>query len=126
MALRGMYLELGDKHLRVYGGIYQPDKDQLFKIRQEILYNQEEFEKRISEKSFVSAFGEIRGEKNKRLPPEFAEIQEKQPLIANKQFYYFAELDSKLITSDKLVDEMFKAYEISMPVREYLITPLMD
>lgn len=124
--LEGMYLEMGNKHIRMYGGVYQPDKDQLFKIRQEILYNQEEFNKLINGKAFKARFGEIQGEKNKRLPPEFAEIAEVQPLIANKQFYYYTNLDPKLLTSDRLIDNFFEAYEESREVRNFLHAPLQD
>lgn len=125
-SLAGMYVELGNGHLRIYGGVYQPDKDQLQAIRQEILYNMEDFDKVINEKNFKKHFGEIRGDKNKRLPTEFAEVQEQQPLIANKQFYYFSNLDSKLITSDKLIDKLYEAYEVSQPIREFLHAPLND
>ena len=126
MALSGMYLEMGHQHLRIYGGVYQPDKDQLQAIRQEILYNQSDFEKLIAEKKFKKSFGEIRGEKNKRLPTEFAEIQDQQPLIANKQFYYFSELDPSLITSEKLIDAFYELFEVSAPVRKFLRAPLED
>lgn len=125
-SLSGMYLEMGHRHLRIYGGVYMPEKEQLQAIRQEILYNMEEFEKVISEKHFKKHFGEIRGEQNKRLPSEFAEVQDKQPLIANKQFYYFSDLDPDLITSDKLVDAFYKVYDVSKPVREFLHAPLHD
>lgn len=126
MALTGMYIEIGDGHARVYGGVYMPTKDQLQAIRQEILYNQEDFSKLIKDKGFVKYFKEIRGEKNKRLPSEFVEIQDEQPLIANKQFYYYSDLDSKLITSDNLLDEMFTRFESSLPVRQFLHAPLND
>lgn len=126
MALAGMYLEMGYRHLRLYGGIYQPDKDQLYAIRQEILYNQTEFAKLINDQNFKKAFGEIRGEKNKRLSSEFAEIQDQQPLIANKQFYYFCELDPSLITSDKLIDALYELFEVSTPIRKFLHAPLHD
>jgi uncharacterized protein (TIGR02453 family) len=126
MTLSGMYLEMGDKHLRIYGGVYMPDKDQLQAIRQEILYNQKDFESLISEKQFKKHFGEIRGEKNKRFSTEFAEIQDQQPLIANKQFYYFSDLDPSLITSDSLVDKLYELYEISQPIRQFLHPPLQD
>jgi len=122
----GLYIEVGNKHLRVYGGVYQPDKNQLQSLRQEILYNQSDFSKLVSDKKFVKVFGQIQGEKNKRLPAEFAEIQDTQPLIANKQFYYYANLDASLITSDKLVNEIYKAYEVSRPVRSFLMAPLLD
>ncbi|MEQ9188253.1 MAG: DUF2461 domain-containing protein [Cryomorphaceae bacterium] len=125
-SLEGIYLELGHNHVRMYGGVYQPDKEQLQRIRQEILYNQADFEKRINAKKFKDRFGELRGEKNKRLPPEFVEIQDQQPLIANKQFYYFTEMDPSLLTSDGLIDAFFEAYSDSRDVRDFLHTPLHD
>lgn len=126
MSEEGMYLELSEAHVRVYGGMYMPDKDQLAAIRQEILYNPEEFQKAIEDKKFKKWFGEIRGEKNKRLPAEFAEIQDKQPLIANKQFYYFSELDPSLLYSEKLIDTIFEAYQASQGVREFLFAAFKD
>jgi uncharacterized protein (TIGR02453 family) len=126
MALTGMYLELGSGHARVYGGVYMPTKEQLQGIRQEILYNQKEFENLVLDKTFVKYFKEIRGEKNKRLPSEFAEIQNEQPLIANKQFYYYSNLEPKIITSDSLIDEMFKRFEASLAIRQFLHAPLND
>lgn len=126
MALTGMYVELGASHARVYGGVYMPSKEQLQAIRQEILYNQQDFKKLISNKIFVKYFTEIRGEKNKRLPSEFAEIQNEQPLIANKQFYYYSNIEPKHITSDALLDEMFKRFEASLAIRQFLHAPLND
>lgn len=126
MAENGIYLEIGNSHLRVYGGVYQPNKDQLQAIRQEILYNTEEFQKVLGGKAFKQWFGEIKGEKNKRLAPEFSEIQESQPLIANKQFYYFSDLNPQLLYSDKLIDTFFEAYNASAEVRNFLYTPLND
>lgn len=120
----GMYLEIGDKHIRIYGGVYMPEKEQLQAIRQEILYNMEEFDKVISHKDFKKHFETIRGEKNKRLEPQFAEVEKKQPLIANKQFYFYSDLDPKLLTSDKLVDEFFRLYNVGRPVQEFLLAAL--
>lgn len=125
-ALSGMYLEIGEKHLRFYGGVYQPDKEQLNAIRQEILYNMEEFDQLVNEKQFKKYFTEIQGDKNKRLPAEYAEVLDQQPLIANKQFYYFSNLDPKLITSDKLVESMFELYEVSKPMRHFLHRAISD
>lgn len=126
MAENGIYLEIGENHLRVYGGVYQPNKEQLQAIRQEILYDINGFEKAISGEAFKKWFGEVRGEKNKRLAYEFAEILENQPLIANKQFYYYSDLDPKLLYSDKLIEIFFEAFKASEEVRNFLYTPLID
>lgn len=125
-SLKGMYLEIGDRHLRMYGGVYMPEKEQLQAIRQEILYNLDTFDRVISDKNFKKHFDTIRGEKNKRLPAEFSEVESRQPLIANKQFYYYTDLDPALITGDKLIDKFYEMYELSTPVRDFLRAPLED
>jgi uncharacterized protein (TIGR02453 family) len=125
-SMEGMYIEIGHQHLRLYGGIYQPDSDQLMRIRQEILYNLETFESLLNEPDFQAAFGTIHGERNKRLNAPFNEVVDRQPLIANKQFYYYTDLNPALITSDELVDALFVAYEKSAPMRRFLHAPLRD
>ncbi|NCG29886.1 MAG: TIGR02453 family protein [Bacteroidetes bacterium] len=126
MTKAGMYVEVGHKHLRLYGGLYSPDKDQLNSVRQEILYNLEEFNRVTKDKKFVKYFDKLRGEQNKRLPKEYAEIQEAQPLIANKQFYYYTELDPELLRSESLIDELYQAYEASLKVQAFLYVPVAD
>lgn len=116
----GIYLEIGSGHLRVYGGVYMPSTDQLKAIRQEIQFNEDEFSKALADKRFAKFYKTIRGEQNKRLPAELTEIQKRQPLIANKQFYYYADLDPSLITNTKLLDSIFEAYEASKPVKDFL------
>lgn len=117
----GLYIEVGHSHLRLYGGIYQPDNDQLKAIRQEIAYNLEEFAALLGDGSFAQRFGTIRGEQNKRLPAELADVAAAQPLVANKQFYYFEALDPALITSPKLVDALFASYAAAAGMRQFLL-----
>ena len=65
------------------------DKEPLHKLRTFIMNNTDEFNALLNAPSFVQKFGEIRGEKNARLDPEFREAAAIQPLLFNKQFYYF-------------------------------------
>jgi uncharacterized protein (DUF2461 family) len=91
----GMYIELNAKGGRIYSGFYGIEKDNLQVMREHIAKNLKEFNKLIKSKKFVDSFGEVHGDRNKRIPPEFKEVFEKQPLIANKQFYYFSDLNIK-------------------------------
>ena len=84
-----MYLQANHMDIRVYSGSHMLEKDQLYGVRKQIASNLDEFYKLISDKKFVQTFGEIHGERNKRLDPEFQKVFEKQPLLANKSFYYF-------------------------------------
>lgn len=115
-----IYLELSPDYIRFYSGIYQPQKEQLEQIRYRISSNLSEFNELLLEKSFKRYFGTIRGEQNKRVPKEFNEVFKKQPLIANKQFYYFTEMDSEKIMSKNLGDTLMKFYFAAKPMNNFL------
>ena len=108
----GYYLHLGAKEIFIGGGVYQVEKEQLEKIRQEIYYNNDAFKKIITEKNFKTFYGTVQGEANKILTPEYKEFAKEQPLIANKQFYYMAKLKKEDVLDknfDKTVLKYFKA-----------------
>ncbi|MDC9724002.1 MAG: DUF2461 domain-containing protein [Urechidicola sp.] len=81
----GIYVELGPEKLGVYGGVFGPDTQQVEKVRNYISKNTKEFNSLVSDKKFIKAFEEIKGKKAKRIPKQYKEIGEGQPLIYNKQ-----------------------------------------
>lgn len=120
----GLYFEMGPAHIRVYGGVYMPDKDQLQGIREYIAKYDKAFSKAINDPGFKKTYGEIRGEKNKRLPKELEAAAKEQPLIYNKSFYYFTELEPHYISDDRLLDMLMERYEHAEPVRSFLAKAL--
>jgi uncharacterized protein (DUF2461 family) len=62
----------------------------------------------------------LHGEKNKRIDKEFREAGEHEPLLYNKQFYYFAELDPAKIEDDGLVELLMQYYRAAAPLKEFL------
>ena len=112
----GFYFQLGVDGIRIYSGIHQPEKEKLEKVRKAIANNLDEFAKIIKDKKFVSKFGSILGEQHKRVPPEFKDALEKQPLIANKNFYVMATMDSSFITKDKLSEILMEYYFAVKPL----------
>jgi uncharacterized protein (TIGR02453 family) len=117
----GLYLEVSSIDVNIYGGAYLPDKEQLYKIRESIAQNVDDFKKAINDKTFKKYYPDgILGESNKVIPKEFKELANEEPLIANKQFYYISSLGKSFITSDKLKDEVILRYKASKPIREFL------
>jgi len=104
----GIYIELSPDKLRVYGGVYMPNTKQVQKIREAIVNQGDEFNIIVNDKDFKSKFGEIRGEKNKRIPKEFGELAKIQPFLFNKQWYHFAELSPKIILQEDLMDTILE------------------
>jgi uncharacterized protein (TIGR02453 family) len=118
-AVNGIYFELGPEAVRVYGGIYEIDKDNLLAVREGIAQHTEEFQKLINDKKFVDVFGEIRGEKNKLLPADLKIAGEKEPLIFNKQWYYMAEFSADEILSDKLDQLLERCFLAGKPLEDF-------
>ncbi|MBU2494100.1 MAG: DUF2461 domain-containing protein [Bacteroidetes bacterium] len=116
----GMYIEINHIDFKIYGGLYQLDKNQLQAVREHITANLLKFSKLLNDKKFKTTYGEISGEKNKRVPPEFAEALAKQPLIANKQFYFFDRLDHETILKPNLTDIVMKHYHTAKPINTFL------
>ena len=116
----GMYLEINSKDFRIYGGLYMLNKDQIQAVREHIASNLKPFAKLLKEKKFKTTYGEILGDQNKRLPVEFDKLKEEQPLIANKQFYFFDKLELDTILKPNLTDIVMKHYQIAKPVNAFL------
>lgn len=120
MTMPGIYLEITPDHFRVYSGMYMLDSKQLKNLRFHITHNLEEFAALIADKKFLEVFGEIRGEKNKLIQKEFKEDGEIQPLLYNKQFYYFTEWPTEIILEDKLIEKVVAAFLVAQPLSEFL------
>ena len=120
MTMPGIYTEITPTHMRVYSGMYMLDSKQLKNLRSHIAHNLEAFEHLVTAKDFVKSFGEVRGEQNKIIPKEFRKDAEQQPLLYNKQFYYFAEWAPEVILEDKLVEKVVSTYLVARPLSEFL------
>lgn len=120
----GFFIRFSPKQVGLFGGAHGIDKDQLQKIRKSISDDVEAFQQLVNEKNFKRQFGTILGEKHKRIPPEFQVAFEEEPLIANKEFYFMAELDPDIIIDDKLPQVLMKYWQVANPVREFLTTAL--
>ena len=115
----GIYLEFSGEHVRLYSGAYMPSTELLQNIRQKIYDEPKRFEKLISDELFVDSFGEIRGEQNKRINKPFTEMVEKQPLILNKQFYYFREYKPEIVLREDLLTILVQDFNIIHPLNQF-------
>lgn len=116
----GIAFRIGANTLWIAGGIYMPEKGQLTRIRTKIAQHPQQFRELIEEPKFKGFFGDIQGEKNKRLPKEFQEAMATEPLIANKQFYYMRELEDMLFMEEDLLEFLLDACHLAMPVNKFL------
>ncbi len=116
----GIAYRFGGGDCGIMSGYYNLSKDQLNDVRNKITSDLETFQKLISHKDFVKKFGAIRGEQYKRLPSELVEIQKKEPLIANKQFYYVTDRKASFVTSKNLLSEIMEYWLAAKPLNDFL------
>ncbi len=93
----GLYIEIGPERVRLYGGVFFLEKQNLEDFRYYLAANLSAFEKLFHQKDFIKTYEEIRGEKAKRIPKDLKEAAVKQSLIYNKQYYFFTEYNPEII-----------------------------
>ncbi len=84
-----IYFQFGPGENFIAGGLYRPDKETLYRIREKIAKNPEEFEAILYDKDILKQFPDgFKGERNKRLPVKhWQELSKTYPFLLNKQFY---------------------------------------
>ena len=98
----GYYLHLEPGESFIAGGAYMPDNDNLRNIRMDIVQHINEFVKIIENKDFKKTFGEIEGEKLKKLPKGFPENFAYPELIKYKSYTIFTLLSEEHIKLNEI------------------------
>ncbi|MBS3912958.1 MAG: DUF2461 domain-containing protein [Bacteroidetes bacterium] len=120
MSGKGFYLELGPESCGLYAGAYMPAKEDLYQMRLKIKNQSKKFRQILEDKTFVKTFGEIQGEKQKRLDTEFREAAENEPILFHKQLYIQHEFSEKEITGDDAVKRILDVAKLSEPFVNFL------
>lgn len=118
-AVNGVYFELGPEKMTVYGGIYEIDKDDLLTVREGIAKDISKFQKAYNHPTFKKVFGDILGDKNKIIPKDLQEAAKIEPLIFNKQWYFYTEFEPETILKDNLDEIILNCYDAGRPVEEF-------
>lgn len=124
----GFYLQFGVDENWLGGGAYMLDKENLQAVREQIVQRPEHVRQLLADPQLLQVFGGIQGEQNKRLPKEFKGLQEEQPIIANKQFYFMKtyEDDESIILKENLLDWVLEHYEAGLAWNSFLIEALYE
>jgi uncharacterized protein (TIGR02453 family) len=113
--------QIGATEMGIMSGYYNPSQEKINSIRDKIKSETATFKKIYSDQSFVSKFGTICGESLKRIPNDYKETFEKEPLVANNQFYYVKKLSADLILTDNLLPVIIEHYKAAKPLNDFLL-----
>ena len=119
--LPGFYLGISATTIHVGGGLFTVQPTDLKAIRMLIANKPDDFMAIVTSDVFVSNFGELKGEKSKRLDKQLLPIATKAHLIANKQFYAMKELPvADYLNSEALVDVLVEKFRVINSLNQFL------
>jgi len=111
-ALRGgYYLRIKPAETFIAAGFWEPNKEDLLRIRKELESDANEFRRTIMEPKFRKAWGDLVGEELKTAPKGFDKEHPDIDLIRKKQFIFVRNFtDKEVLSSDfmETVNESFK------------------
>ena len=117
----GYYVQLGPNgQTLLAGGMYEPDKEQLARIRQEIDYNSAALHKLLQTPDFSQYFGGVEGEKLKKAPASYPADHPEIELLKHKSFivsHSVPDATARKLDLDTYVPTVFRAMQ---PFCEYL------
>ncbi|MBK8704364.1 MAG: DUF2461 domain-containing protein [Saprospiraceae bacterium] len=124
MEYPGFYVHLESGMLMLGGGAYFLEKPALEKVRRHIMAEPDKFRRLVQSPEFVEKYGELRGERNKILPVEFRDAEKEIPLIANKQFYYMAEIPAEKAIAPDSVQMVTTYFQAARQFNDFLVEAL--
>ena len=116
----GFYFQFAADRVTVGGGTYLTEPPALYKIRKTIIRDLPSFQKLVTAKAFTSKYGSLQGERNKIVPPEFKQWVDREPLVANKQFYFMADLDAGVLLEKALPERLMSYCRAGSDINAFL------
>ena len=116
----GYYFHLEPNNTFIACGFWDPNKEDLLRIRKEIELDGYEFRDIINLDSIKSVWGEMKGDQLKTSPRGFDKDDPNVDLLRFKQFIFTKNIDLQNITQDKLKDTVIESYASIRPFLDYM------
>lgn len=111
----GYYIHLKPGESLLATGFWDPNKEDLFRIRKELEMDADDFRKVINQKELKETWGELRGDELKTAPKGFDKEHPDIDLIRKKQFVFVRNLTDKEVLSPSFLDEVDKSFKSIRP-----------
>lgn len=119
--LRGGYnLVIKPGNSFVSCGFYSPNTDDLKRIRQDISYNYEDWNKILKARKFRTHFGEMQGDTVKTAPQGFAKDHPAIELLRYKQFFFRHHFTDKDVLAPDFVKKVNESFKTIRPWFDYM------
>lgn len=111
----GYYIHLKPGESLLATGFWDPNKEDLFRIRKELEMDADDFRKVINKKELKETWGELRGDELKTAPKGFDKEHPDIDFIRKKQFVFVRNLTDKEVLSPSFLDEVDKSFKSIRP-----------
>tara|TARA_B100001027_G_scaffold117439_1_gene81068 strand:- start:1475 stop:2146 length:672 start_codon:yes stop_codon:yes gene_type:complete len=116
----GYYLEISADESFMAVGFWNPNKEDLLRIRKEIEIDGQEFTHVINQKKIKDVWGEIKGDEVKTSPKDFKGDHEYIDMIKKKQFIFIKKLKEKEILDANFQKELVNNFVSIRPFFDYM------
>ncbi|WP_040281784.1 DUF2461 domain-containing protein [Psychroserpens damuponensis] len=120
--LRGGYyvhIEPNNKSF-IATGFWQPNKEDLLRIRREFEQDDEDIRAILANKKFTSVWGEFVGDELKTAPRDFDKEHPAIDLIRKKQFIFTKNYTDKEVVSDQFINDVNASFIAIRPFFDYM------
>ncbi|CAM4238858.1 DUF2461 domain-containing protein [Flavobacterium terrigena] len=116
----GMYLHIENNASFVGGGFWEPNNEDLLRIRKEIELDASDLREIIANPTFEKFFGTLEGEGLKTAPKNFDKTHPDIDLIRKKQFVVRRKFSNKEVLSPNFKDEVIATFAAMRPFFNYM------
>ncbi len=117
----GYYLRIRPRESFLAGGFWEPNKEDLYRIRKEIEVDATEMRDILNAKEFVKHFGgTLQGAELKTAPRGFDKEHPDIDLLRKKGYVAIREFSDKEVTSNNFIEEVNNSYKALRPFFDYM------
>ena len=117
----GYYLHIAPNNESfIATGFWDPNKEDLFRIRKEFEIDDTEIRAIINNKTFKQVWGEFVGDEVKTAPKGFNKEHSAIDLIRKKQFIFTKKLSDKEVIAPNFLNEVNKSFKTIRPYFDYM------
>ena len=119
-----LYFHVHPDQVFIGGGVYAPDPRQLYRLRQHVADNLQELLDIVEAPAFRRSFGDLGGERLRRVPSGFAKDHPAAEYLKLKQLLAGCERPASFATGPRVYSALLRLFERLAPLIAFLNEPL--
>ncbi|RPD94502.1 DUF2461 domain-containing protein [Aureibaculum marinum] len=116
----GYYLQIAPGDSFIATGFWNPEKNDLLRIRKEFEIDASEIRELLNNKKFNKVWGDFIGDEVKTAPKGFSKEHKNIDLIRKKQFMFIKKFTDNEVLSPNFIDEVNTAFKMIRPYFDYM------